>query len=291
MCDAPRDFSCQDWTRFKNEYPAALAALRGYVPELPEFNRCLARRSGSVSLSAERARSGATREIRERLAELASSDYFLRIVKEKIPLPSGKLQKNPNYLNPCSYYMWSNEEEPIDDGLSTLIFFTAEYRCAEGPDDSARLRQALAKAQEMSVAVVTEAMLNEGEFSNRRSLEIDGIASSPAERFADVVGSHALSRTLAKMDLVWERRNAYLASSSWQCERPGLASLFPTESAVQREWELDAHSEGRDRIYESLSSPVREVLLCEKDFDFKECALPLRSKTRHSASDDGADIR
>ena len=285
VCSASADrFTCDDWTKFKAEFPRKLAELRAYRPELPEFNRCLARRPIARRVDDGAARAAATRIVRERFADLASSDYFLRIVKAGIPLPSGKMQKNPNYLNPCSYYMWTREEEPIDDSLSTLVFFTAEYRCSTAPTDADRLRSALAKSQEMSVATTQEAILNEGEFSNRRALELDGLSSSPVERFADVVGSHALARALNKLDLIWERRNLFLASSSWQCEPPGLASSFPTESAVQREWELDAHSEGRERLYETLSRPVREALLCEKDFDFAECSLPLKSRPRAPAT-------
>lgn len=291
VCGPREQFSCAEWQEFKRETPARLAALRSYRAELPEFNRCLSRRASSSRRPFERvteaiARASAARETRERFADLASSNYFLRIIKERIPLPSGKLQRNPNWLNPCSYYMWSSEEEPIDDGLSTLVFFTAEYRCSEG-SDADRLRSAIAKAHEMTTATLTESILNEGEFSNRRSLEVEGLAASPAERFADVVGSHALARSIGQMDLVWERRNAFLASSSWQCEPPGLASSFPTESSVQREWQLDAHSEGRERVHESLSLPIREKLLCEKDFEFDECELPLRkpASTRAPATE------
>lgn len=285
VCGRQEDFRCEDWEKFKQAYPSRLEALRGYEPELPSFNRCLARRKPSKPIDEANARVVAAREVRERLADLAGSDYFLRIVKARIPLPNGKVQRNPNYLNPCSYYMWTQEEEPIDDSLTTLIYFTAEYRCTAG-EDADRLRAALARAQEMSVSTLAEAILNEGEFSNRRALEIEGVASSPAERFADVVGSHALARALAKLDLVWERRNLFLASSSWQCERPGLASSFPTESAVQREWELDAHSAGRERLFESLSEPIRNALLCEKDFDFNECVLPLKASRLPAKQDD-----
>src|SRR6202007_3319322 len=107
------------------------SSLDGYEPEMPEFQRCLKRRVTNKPLGPEDIARFARNLTADRISDLASNDRFLRVTKPELPTPNGKYLKNPNYLNPCSYYMWSQGEEPIDDEISTVMFFTAEYRCSD----------------------------------------------------------------------------------------------------------------------------------------------------------------
>jgi len=122
---------------FKNQFTTQLQSLNGFEPQVPEFQRCLKRRETDKPMTDEDVARFARNITADRISELASSDHFLRITKPELPTPNGKTQKNPNYLNPCSYYLWSQGEEPIDDELTTMMFFTAEYRCSEKPVPSA----------------------------------------------------------------------------------------------------------------------------------------------------------
>jgi hypothetical protein len=188
-------------------------------------------------------------------------------------MTNGKQQKNPNYLNPCNYYMWSRGEEPIDDELTTLMYFTAEYRCSELPP-TARLKNSIDTAMAMSKQVLEKVLSIEGPYSGRQILETEGFASPNFERFADVIGSYAMADLLADIPSPRDRQNTFLASSSWQCIEPSLASHFPEESAIEKEYIFDAHAEGDQRRKELFTRPIREAISCKKDFDFKECELP-----------------
>ena len=191
-------------------------------------------------------------------------------------MPDGKVQKNPNYLNPCSYYLWSQGEEPISDELSTLLFFTAEYRCSELPPVE-RMRHSIEAAKSLTTAVLEPVLKVEGEFSGRSELESGGFASPSFERFADVLGSYAVADLLSALPEAWDRQNKFLAGSSWQCIEPSLASHYPEESAVEQGYIFDPHTEGDERRKELFSAPVRESIGCKKDFEFDECSLPFRT--------------
>ncbi|NJL24658.1 MAG: hypothetical protein HC902_05455 [Calothrix sp. SM1_5_4] len=243
ICD-PKAFTCEDWHRFRGEFDQSLGSLDGYQVQLPEFQRCLKRRPTTKRLGDEDIARFAGILINDRISDLAASDRFLRITKPKMPLRNGKLQANPNYLNPCSYYMWSQGEEPIDDELSTLMFFTAEYRCSADKPPSIRLKDAIETAKSMSQKVLEKTLRIEGEYSARSLLEAEGFSSPPFERFADVVGSYAMAELLAQSPDIWDRQNRFLASSSWQCIEPSLSSQFPEESSVENEYIFDAHTEG-----------------------------------------------
>ena len=212
----------------------------------------------------------------DRISELASSDRFLRITKPELPTPNGKSLKNPNYLNPCSYYLWTQNEEPIDDELSTVMFFTAEYRCSN-LTGSARMKESIEVAKAMTDQTLRKTLQLEGEFSSRALLETEGFSSPPFERFADVIGSYAMAQLLSELPNPYDRQNRFLASSSWQCIEPSLASHFPEESSIEKEYIFDPHLEGDQRRKELFSSPIREVISCKKDFEFKECKLPFKS--------------
>ncbi len=272
---APDKFSCDSWKQFKSSFDQDLLELASYRPQLPEFERCLKRRPTTKVLGPEEIRKYAVGSVADRVSSLASSDRFLRITKAEVPMPNGKIQKNPNYLNPCSYYLWSKGEEPIDDELSTLMFFTAEYRCSDGTA-AERLKHSIDLSRDFSLRIEQETLKIEGEFSARPELEHEGYASPPFERFADVIGSYAMAELLKEIPDQWDRQNRYLASSSWQCSEPSIQSSFPIESAIENLYVYDSHTEGDIRKKELFSTPIREVIGCQKDFEFNECSLPFR---------------
>ena len=270
---AEQVFSCATWDNFKAHLDTNLSSLKQFKVDLPEFQRCLKRRPTVKELEEDDLDRLAEQKITDSIAELATSEIFLRITKEKIPLPNGKLGKNPNYLNPCDYYLWSKGEEPIDDELNGLIFFTAEYRCSQG-DPAARLKNAINQSKKISYKIAKEVLRSEGEFSDEYAMESEGFSASPVERFADVVGSYALADLLGSYPRQLDRRNVFLASSSWLCSKPSLASLYPDEETIQQEFSFDAHTGSDERKKEFFSAPVRNTLGCKKDFQFNECTLP-----------------
>ena len=278
LCE-PKTFTCDQWTQFKGAFDAQLETLDTYRPQVYEFQSCLMRRPVTKTLGEADLRRFAKGIVAERISDLASNDRFLRITKATTPLRNGQLQRNPNYLNPCSYSLWSQGEEPIDDELTTLMFFTAEYRCTLEKPAAARLRDAIETTRGMSEKVTRRALKIEGRFSARPMLETEGFASPPFERFADVVGSYALAEHLARAKDRWDRQNLFLASSSWQCAEPSLTSQYPEESSVERAYIFDAHAEGDPRRKELFTSPIRRVIGCQKDFEFHECRLPTRGET------------
>ena len=85
-----------------------------------------------------------------------------------------------------------------------------------------------------------------------------------------------MAEFLSELPNKWDRQNKFLASSSWQCIEPSLASHFPEESAIEKEYIFDAHTEGDQRRKELFTTPIREAISCEKDFEFKECELSFK---------------
>ncbi len=272
---SPKTFSCPAWTAYKDNFAESLKSLDGFKADLPEFQRCLKRRETFKEFATEDAARFARNITADRISDLASSDRFLRITKPELPTPNGKSQRNPNYMNPCSYYMWSLGEEPIDDELTTMMYFSAEYNCStqEGP---ARMKNAIEVAKAMTTQVLQRTLVIEGEYSARSLLETEGFSSPPFERFADVIGSYAMAELLKEYPNSNDRQNHFLASSSWQCLAPSLASHFPEESSIEKEYIFDPHLEGDQRRKELFSGPLREAIGCRKDFEFKECTLPFK---------------
>jgi hypothetical protein len=269
----PEAFSCDQWSAYKASFEEKLKSLDGYEPQLRSFNQCLKRRPTSKELSDDDIARFARTIVNDRMSDLASGDRFLRLTKAQIPMRNGKSEKNPNYLNPCEYSLWSQGEEPIHDPLTTMLYFTAEYRCSDkqGPG---KLKAAIEVSKAMTTELFERVLRAEGEFSSRGLLENQGYASPPFERFADVVGSYALAELLKLIPQKWNRQNVFLASSSWQCLEPSLASRFPDESAVEHEYVFDDHTGGDLRQKELFSTPIRETIGCEKDFEFNECSIP-----------------
>jgi hypothetical protein len=271
----PEAFSCDQWAAYKSSFQQKLASLDGYKPQVHEFNQCLKRRPTSNELSDDDIDRFARTIVNDRMSDLASGDRFLRLTKSQIPMRNGKTEKNPNYLNPCEYSLWSQGEEPIHDPLTTMLYFTAEYRCSD-KKGAGKLKSAIEVSKAMTTDLFRRVLRVEGEFSARSLLENQGYSSPPYERFADVVGSYALAELLKVVPEKWNRRNVYLASSSWQCLEPSLASRFPDESAVESEYVFDDHTGGDLRQKELFSTPIREAIGCEKDFEFNECSIPMK---------------
>jgi len=273
----PEAFSCDQWASYKASFEEKLKSLEGYQPQLREFNQCLKRRPTSKTLEDDDIERFAHTIVNDRMSDLASGDRFLRLTKAQIPMRNGKTEKNPNYLNPCEYSLWSQGEEPIHDPLTTMLYFTAEYRCSDkkGAD---KLKSAIEVSKAMTTDLFEKVLKLEGEFSSRGLLENQGYSSPPYERFADVVGSYALAELLKLIPEKWNRRNVFLASSSWQCIEPSLESRFPDESAVESEYIFDDHTGGDLRQKELFSTPIRETIGCQKDFEFNECSIPRKKR-------------
>jgi len=277
VCVGEPVFSCDRWTDFKNEFSERLQNLNVFRYDLRDFNRCLKRKPNTKTPSQEDLTRIAHTLTTNRYSNLATNGYFLRIIKRKIPLRSGKLNQNPYYLDPCKYYLWSHGEEPPEDELSSLVYFTAEYRCSD-PDDPDRFRKAIEVSRDMTEKLLTSVLKLEGEFSASDIMERENFSSSPIERFADVLGSYAMSAFLQSSPHITDRRAQFLASSAWQCSEPSLTSRYPDESRVENEYSFSHHSEGLERRREILSEPMRETLTCEKDFEFNECPIPLKNQ-------------
>ena len=275
----PETFSCDQWSSYKASFEKKLSSLDGFQPQLREFNQCLKRRPTAKSLDNETIQRFSRTLVTDRISDLASGDRFLRITKPELPLRNGKTQKNPNYMDPCAYSLWSQGEEPIHDPLTTLVYFTAEYRCSN-ETGAKKMKDAIEVSKTMTAQLLEKVLKIEGEFSSRSLVETEGFGSPPFERFADVVGSYALAELLKLIPEKWNRQNVFLASSSWQCLEPSLASHFPDESGVQNEYVFDDHTGGDLRQKELFSRPIRETISCEKDFEFNECALPMKNMSR-----------
>jgi hypothetical protein len=278
VCSAKPAYSCEDWGQFKENLGSGKLALSSFEPDLPEFQRCLKKSQTSKSLDRDSLARISAKMSKDRISSMASSDLFLRLIKDKIPLKNGKLQKNPNYMNPCGYYLWSKDQESLEDDLYTLLFFTYEYQCSKLATSEEKLKSSIETAQSLTASILSQALATEGEFSNSPELVLEGFASPPFERFADVIGTYAVAEYLRKVRSTWDRRSVYLASSSWLCQEPSLESVYPKESKIEKLFSVSSHSEGEERKKEVLSAPIRSALRCEKDFDFKECTLPFKSR-------------
>ncbi len=274
MC-TEKKVDCAEWALFKSKIPEYLNYFDKFKPELKSFNQCLKRRQTTKSAGSSDYQRIAKSSTVSSFSSLAGADYFLRITKDKLPLKNGKMVKNPYYLNPCAYYLWTKEEEPPEDEINSLVYFTAEYSCSDAPA-SERFRKALEISKSYSEMVITKTLAAAGEFSAHDRLMNEGFSSSPSERFADVMGSYAMADYLSQTSSLEDRRGKYLASISWLCTEPSLKTQFPEESSIENDFNEEIHTDGLFRIQEILSTPIRTSLQCQKDFQFKECSLPFK---------------
>ncbi len=276
LCSKEHQISCKDWSQFKANLPERILDLEDFEVPLEPFNQCLKRNVETKPITEKDFDRLAGKVASTQMDSLATAGLFLKLIKKNLPMKNGKSQINPNYLDPCSYYLWSKGEEPIDDEIYALVYFAAEYQCGSNQDEGERLRSAIDVSQAITRTVTKAVMKAEGEFSDRPELVTEGLASSPIERFADVLGSYAVAEYLKRFETPWERRTKYLASSSWLCQEPSLESRYPEESRIVQEYNLESHVQGEERSMEVFSQPIREVLGCKKDFEFDECTLPFK---------------
>ena len=275
MClSATKKISCPDWKHLKEIRNQGLAELSRYQPALPALFRCLKKDPTSRALDEDAAKHYAMLAVKDRIRKLADEEAFIRLTQPKLPLSNGRRVLNPSYLNPCHYLQTAWTTEDLNGELSFLTAFTAEYTCSEIPDPADRLKESLNFTQHFFEGVETSMILSEGEFSERKALIEDDYASPSSERFADFMGSRVMAEHLKEVQSLWDRRMTFLASNSWQCPGPSLSTEFPKETAILRRYLLDSHTDGDDRKKEILSSPIREVLACEPDFDWNECSFP-----------------
>lgn len=275
VCERREQLSCEDWADFKKSFAESVGELNAYKPQLPQFNRCLKKGPTQKSIAGEDADRIGNSIATARTSNLASSNVFLRIIEKKVPIRSGRLQSNPNFMNPCGYYLWSSKKESLDDELYELVFFTAEYQCGEGPKNL-RLKNAIETAKNLSSKLLSAVIAREGEFSSRPELVSEGYSSPPFERFADVMGAYAVSQYLQRFQDLAERRSKYLASATWLCGEPSLETHFPEESKVEQSFSLEPHAQRDNRKLEIFTEPLRQTLQCHQDFKFDECQLPFR---------------
>jgi hypothetical protein len=270
-------FSCEDWKKYKDHFGRKLESLTEFEPQLWSFNQCLKKSPSEHTLTPRDYEDVAKKITDRRFSTLASQDRFLTLIKTELPLKNGKPRANPFHFNPCAYYSWVREEEPIDDELTSLIFFSSEYRCSKEKTSAKKFKNAIDLSHRMTAALIRYALAVEGEFSSREAMEREGLASSPVERFADVLGSYAFAEYLKSVPDLSDRRTKFLAGNSWQCSEPSLSSQFPEESAIEKNYVSGAYSEGVQRRQELLSDRIRDVLGCSLDFQFKACTLPFKS--------------
>lgn len=282
ICDSRQQIRCDDWRSFKGSLSQDLLEIARFAPELPELNRCLKKTSSSKEMTEADVARIADSVATTRISSLASSNVFLRIIEKQVPMRSGRMQNNPNYMNPCGYYPWSSKKETPDDELYTLLFFTAEYQCSEGSKNE-RMKNAIEVAKRLSAGIMTAVVSREGEFSGRAEVVAEGFGSPPFERFADVVGAYAVAQYLKRYQEVAERRTKFLASSTWLCGEPSVETHFPELSKIEQEYSMTPHSQRDVRKMEVLAPPVRETLQCKMDFAFDECRLPLRAPSSSRA--------
>jgi len=266
-------FSCKNWRDFKDGFEASIKGLGDFKVQLPQFQGCLKGRTTLSPIPEEYLQRVAREKAQKTIADLAEKNAFLRMISTEIPAPNGKPQKNPMYLNACRYYLWDSSLDIFDEGVSALLFFTSEYRCAQDLDGPTRFQQAVEKTLEMQSSLFFSRMKAEGEFSSRSRLNTDGYASSPTERFADSLAGLVFAHLLEKESDIVRRRAMYLANVAWSCQKPSLQQVMPLEAGIQKKFYVESHSEDSLRQRELLPLEIQEALQCEKDFEMKECRL------------------
>lgn len=266
-------FTCEQWNETKAKFNEHLKFLLAFKPQLRHFNQCLQEKSVKAEIPDDYLSRVSREDVEGTLSDLAKRNVFLRIISPELPLPNGKTQKNPMYMNPCGYYLWDTQAQPLDDDVSLLLFFTAEYRCSPEKDRAEKFKHAIETAKQLQTALAKNTIAMEGEFSGRYRLDRDGYSSAPTERFADSLGQIVFARILKEEPNVQKRRARYLANNAWLCRKPSIQQLFPSEAKVQRSYYVEAHSETNQRQKELLTEEIRESLECKRDFEAEQCEL------------------
>ncbi len=266
-----KPFTCDQWKETKSKFHDHLKYLLAFKPQLREFNQCLQDKEVKSKIPDDYLARISKEDVEGTLADLARRNVFLRIISPQLPLPNGKTQKNPIYMNPCGYYLWDTQVQPFDDDVSLLLFFTAEYRCSDEKDRGEKFKNAIEMAKQLQTALAKNTITMEGEFSGRYRLDRDGYSSSPTERFADSLGQLVFARILKEEPDVRKRRARYLANNAWLCRKPSIQQLFPSEAKVQRSYYVEPHSETNQRQKELLTEEIRDTLDCKRDFSVDQC--------------------
>jgi hypothetical protein len=268
-----KQFTCDQWKETKIKFDEHLKFLLAFKPQLKHYNQCLQEKHVKDEIPDDYLQRVSREDVEGTLADLARRNVFLRIISPELPLPNGKSQKNPMYMNPCGYYLWDTQVQPLDDDVSLLLFFTAEYRCSPEKDRAEKFKQAIETAKQLQTALAKNTIAMEGEFSGRYRLDRDGYASAPTERFADSLGQLVFARILQEENNIQKRRARYLANNAWLCRKPSIQTLFPSEAKVQRSYYVEPHSETNQRQKELLTEEIRDTLECKRDFQAEQCEL------------------
>jgi hypothetical protein len=273
MSCSKKQFSCDNWAQTKEKFTTDAEDLKNFQPQLRDLNVCLQENSIDKKMPEDYVERVAREDVEGTLAHLARKNVFLRIISPEMPLPDGSKQRNPMHLNPCGYYLWDTEVQPLDDDVSLLLFFAAEYRCSRENDRAEKFKQAIETAKRLQEVSTKAAVRMEGEFSDRYRLDRDGYASSPTERFADKLGQMVFAKLLSEDPDVRRRRARYLANNAWLCRKPSIQQLFPGEAKIQRSYYVEPHSETGQRQKELLSPEIRKSLECKQDFELHQCGI------------------
>lgn len=267
-----KPFSCEAWNNLKERFTDLVRDIEQFQVDVPQFYQCL---KGKKTRQAptDYVERVAREEVQKLVARFAEQNTFLRLVSPRLPLANGKFQKNPMYLNPCGYYLWDMDYHSFDDELTTLLFFSAEYRCSSDMPEGQKFQTAIEKAVEMQRILTTASIKREGEFSNRERLNADGYAASPDERFADAMGQWVFNRMLQNESNIEKRRALYLANVAWMCPKPSLQQLFPDYAHIKRNYYVDPHPDDFLRQKQLLSGSTPDILGCKKDFEIDSCSL------------------
>lgn len=276
LCKA-KTYSCEDWNQFTSQFDDQLQKLNFFENEIYSFHRCLKKNSDTLSMNDADHTRIANKITDEDFSSLIKSSALFRITKEQIPLRYGEQVKNVSHLNPCDYYTWDLDEFALDGELTSLLMFTAAYKCSAG-DEITRMRAAVNTAKHYAKQINFTVIGLEGEFSARDEMQSELFSSTPTERFADRMGSYIVADFLKNyqiQDKAEDARSLFLASSYWLCDRPSLQSRHIEEYQSLSDIIIDksVHNDNPNRIMDWLSPNIRDILSCEKDFEHRECSI------------------
>lgn len=275
-----KEFSCDAWVEFKNNYQKELVELDNYNPDMHSFHQCLQKRKPVRALTNEDFNEKSAEIVKERFSDMTENSSFFRIIDEKLTLPNGKLIDNPNYLNPCAYYLWDNDPFSLDAELFSLIFFTYELRCSK-KESFEKIKDAISTSKVITTNILSSILKSEGEFSARNEFLAEALSSPSSERFADRLGSYVVAEYLNSLPTVTQKRSQYLVSSYWLCDKPSLRTKNYQLFHSLKDFIVDRtkHAENEERRLDWLSPQVMEQLACSADFEQNHCELSNHSPT------------
>jgi hypothetical protein len=273
LCETP-EFDCETWNNFRQNFSSQVASITSYQAEFIPFHQCLQKTKPTKEITPEIIEEKSTKLTKMRFSDFTKNSSLFRITSESLPTEAGGFIKNPNYLNPCGYYIWNTDLLPLDSEFTSLLFFTSAYRC-DTKDKENPVRAAVEISREMTKELIKAAISSESEFSSRAEMQTDSYSSPPTERFADRLGSFVVAEYLRKYPTAVERRTRYLVSSSWLCDRPSLRSSNYHMYQALRDLIVDRtlYPESADRMKDWLSPNIREQLSCQTDFKHDECII------------------